>query len=182
MFRFACEPRTLDLELKACCRTQDRDIEESWKRLGFVIEVSAVAQQEFVAKSQSSMRNAKLAMETAAWQVFINELKTDQVHHRTQMSLAAVEQSKKKATLVNTLESYHTTSWQVVSAWCDVVNPTWAILTRELNSQLPAKLVPFLEQAGQSECWQTLPDCFCLTKPSACICLPTHLVADVFAS
>ena len=102
------------MELKAACRMHDQNIEETWRRLGFVLEMSAQAQSDYMAKSQSSMRNAKLAAETAAWNVFTAELGNDQVYHQTQVALVSAEVSKNKAALVNTLESYHRTSWQQV--------------------------------------------------------------------
>ena len=138
--------RTLDQELKAACHIKDPAIDVEWQNLSFILQLSARANSEFLAKAQSALRNAKLMAETSSWNVFKAELETDQVYHKTQMALQSSEVAKRKTALVETLSSFHYTAWRMVQGLCESSFPTWAILTRELGEQLPAKLASFLDQ------------------------------------
>jgi hypothetical protein len=152
----------LDMELKAACHVKDPSIEENWKELAFVLQLSAQAQSDFLTKAQSTSRNLKVAAETSAFNVFRAELENDQIQHRARVALQTAEIAKRKCTLVNTLESFHHTAWRMVQELCDTTCPTWSILTRDLGSQLPGKLRPFLEQA--------------LLFPHSFVCFDSHSV------
>lgn len=137
------------MELKAACHVKDPCIDENWKELAFVLQLSAQAQSDYLTKSQSTSRNLKVAAETSAFNVFRAELENDQIQHRARVAMQTAEVAKRKSTLVNTLESYHHTAWRMVHELTDSTAPTWSILTRDLGSELPGKLRPFLEQASR---------------------------------
>lgn len=126
---------------------KDPSIDTEWQHMSFILQLSARANAEFLAKAQSASRNAKLMAETSSWNVFKAELETDQVFHKTQISLQTSEVAKRKTVLVETLSSFHDTAWRMVQELCEHSFPTWAILTRDLGERLPAKLAPFLDQA-----------------------------------
>ena len=112
------------MELRAACRVQDPGIEDSWARLGFVLETSAIAQADYMTKSQSSLKNAKFAAESATFNVFAAELANDQSFHRAQVAMLHAESAKRKAVLVQTLEDYHNRSWRLVQDVTDTLAPT----------------------------------------------------------
>ena len=98
------------MELKGSVRVQDCEFEDTWSRLGFILELSAVAQSEHMMRSQSSLKNAKLSAETAGFKVFAAELANDQSFHRAQVAMLHAETAKRKSILLQTLEDYHHSS------------------------------------------------------------------------
>ena len=140
--------RMLDLELRSAVGMQDGDFALNWMRMAFVMEVSATVKEEFSTKSQSAMQNAKLLAERATFSVFTNELMNDQALHRTQIMLLQSDMARKKATFISTMEEYHKRSWDLVANVCDDACPTWFIKTADIDSHLPSKLEPWLDQAA----------------------------------
>ena len=138
----------LDSELRAAVRSADTDFASSaWKRLPFIMEQESDLQREYLAKSQSSMRNLKDQAEVAAFNMFICELQSDQAIFRSQKARADSECERRRGQLLATLDDFHRKAWDCVSSYMDTCVPVWQLRTKEMNSVLPGKLQPWLQEA-----------------------------------
>ncbi len=139
--------RMLDLELKGAVKMLDPMFETTWRKIPFILEMTAEFQNKYMQRSQSSMKNAQAAAEAAAFNMFLAELSSDQAVHRSRVAKAASDQAKRRSQLLQTLEDYHNTAWNCVQEAMDLVSPTWFIRTKDCSTALPAKLQPWIHQA-----------------------------------
>jgi hypothetical protein len=136
------------LELKSAARLYDPDFENSWKRLPFILEMSATLEAELMSRSQSSVQNAKRQAEAACFAQFEAELLSDHAIHRSQVAKVLTESARRKVQLLNSLEAFHELAWNKVSEFNDENCPTWFIKTRDMAVSLAPKLTPWLQQAS----------------------------------
>jgi hypothetical protein len=128
---------------------QDKDFETTWMRLPFVMEMTASVKDEYSQHSQGAMANAKKMADEATWKCFTNELRSDQTVHRARVLAATLENAKRRTSLINALENQRQHSWAIVADLCDIVSPTWYVKPKDLDTCVPGKVMPWLDQAWQ---------------------------------
>ena len=137
----------LDMELKSVAKVCDPDFQNTWRKLNFILEMSAVLESEMLERSQSHAQNARLQAEAACFASFQAELLSDQAVHRSQVAKVLTDVARRKVQLLETLEAYHHLAWDKVAEYADRYATTWHIKTRDLAASLPGKLQPWLQQA-----------------------------------
>ena len=140
------------MELKSAAKVCDPDFQNTWRKLPFILEMSAVLESEMLERSQSHAQNARLQAEAACFASFQAELLllSDQaVHrsHRSQVAKVLTDVARRKVQLLETLEAYHHLAWDKVAEYADRYATTWHIKTRDLTASLPGKLQPWPQQA-----------------------------------
>lgn len=133
-------------------RAADADIATSWRRLPFIMDQETEVQRGLLNRSQSSVRNAKAASETAAYNQLVAELGADQAVYRSQRARAESEGERRRGQLLATLDSYHGRAWDKVAEYMDSVTPVWHLKTKEMHTVLPGKLQPWLHEVVLIEC------------------------------
>ena len=88
--------RMVDMELKSAAKVCGPDFQTTWRKLPFILEMSALLESEMLERSQSHAQNARLQAEAACFASFQAELLSDQAVHRSQVAKVLTDVARRK--------------------------------------------------------------------------------------
>eukprot|EP00435_Cladocopium_sp_Y103_P069260 s569_g33.t1 len=91
--------------------------EFTWDRIPFILEVKGESVDEFICQAQDRTRNAHSKSLAAAWNVWHEMLRADQIAFESDRIASDKEQAKRRGKLVAQLEEMHHKAWDVVSSY-----------------------------------------------------------------